>query len=730
MEKKLPLIIIAAMFVFLVFACENSLSVQSNNSSDTGGLSVTVDGSMGRSILPTDMTISNYRITGSGPRGAVLTAQESTTGSFTVSSLITGEWTITVEGYDGANKLLVSGSSSVTIKSGETSTVSIILTPAAGGKGNVELSVIWTGVTDRTIETITGSLTPENGAAIPLTFSINGSTATCVKSDITAGSYIFTASIKTSDLLIARTLTETVLIYNGKTSSGSFPLTGADFGPDYRVTYNANGAENGTAPTDAYRYVSGASVTLATNSGNMTRTNLTFVGWNTRSDGLGTTYAPGATITIGNADIPLYAVWAITYSITYDSNDATSGTVPVDSQVYVEGSTVTILGNSGNLTKPNYILYGWNTMANGTGTQYRPGDTFAIGAANVTLYPRWIRTVSLVCTGYDHTMILCPDGTLWGCGKNSNYQLCNGTRLNQSTPIQIMSDVQSVSAGESYTMILKTDGTLWACGDNSKGQLGNGSTTRQKTPIQIMSDVQSVSAGFLHTMILKTDGTLWACGDNEYGELGDGTSTAQSTPVQIMSDVQSVSAGYFYTMILKTDDTLWACGSNIVGELGDGTTTNRSTPEQIMSGVQSVFAGGGHTMILKPDNTLWSWGYNGSGQLGDGTTMDRSIPVQIMSDVKLVGSGGDHTMILKTDGTLWACGDNSKGQLGDGTTTNRSMPEQIMSGVQSVSSGAISGHTMILLTDGTFWGCGWNRYGRLGDGTNTDRLTPVQITIY
>ena len=78
-----------------------------------------------------------------------------------------------------------------------------------------------------------------------------------------------------------------------------------------------------------------------------------------------------------------------TYSVTYDANGATSGTVPTDATVYDdENNTVTVLGNTGNLAKTGCTWAGWNTQADGNGTNYTTGNTFTI-SANTTLYAKW-----------------------------------------------------------------------------------------------------------------------------------------------------------------------------------------------------------------------------------------------------------------------------------------------------------------------------------------------------
>lgn len=51
-----------------------------------------------------------------------------------------------------------------------------------------------------------------------------------------------------------------------------------------------------------------------------------------------------------------------TYSVTYNANDADSGTVPSDATVYTDANnTVTVLGNTGSLAKAGYTFGGWNT---------------------------------------------------------------------------------------------------------------------------------------------------------------------------------------------------------------------------------------------------------------------------------------------------------------------------------------------------------------------------------
>lgn len=83
----------------------------------------------------------------------------------------------------------------------------------------------------------------------------------------------------------------------------------------------------------------------------------------------------------GYKSIPLYLV-------TYNDNICTSGTVPIDSNTYLQGASVTVL-DTGDLAKAGYSFLGWNTKYDGSGTNYKPGETFLVGTDNVTLYANW-----------------------------------------------------------------------------------------------------------------------------------------------------------------------------------------------------------------------------------------------------------------------------------------------------------------------------------------------------
>jgi hypothetical protein len=74
----------------------------------------------------------------------------------------------------------------------------------------------------------------------------------------------------------------------GLTLAGcSNPSNSSDPGPGatYTVSYNGNGSTGGAVPVDNAAYENGNTVTVAGNTGSLTKTGHSFGGWNTKSEG-------------------------------------------------------------------------------------------------------------------------------------------------------------------------------------------------------------------------------------------------------------------------------------------------------------------------------------------------------------------------------------------------------------------------------------------------------------
>lgn len=176
------------------------------------------------------------------------------------------------------------------------------------------------------------------------------------------------------------------------------------------------------------------------------------------------------------------SLFTSTYSVTYDGNGATGGSVPTDSKQYAEGQWVTVLGNTGNLAKAGYVFSGWNTAANDGGTAYLSGALFTIGGGNVTLYAQWSRFAwtdqastgsrswTSVTSSSDgtHLAATADDGDVWtstNSGATWTDRSASGTRnwqaiATSSDGTHLVADVGSYgSAGDIYTSV--DSGATW-----------------------------------------------------------------------------------------------------------------------------------------------------------------------------------------------------------------------------------------------------------------------------
>ena len=179
-----------------------------------------------------------------------------------------------------------------------------------------------------------------------------------------------------------------------------------------------------------------------------------------------------------------------TYTVTYNGNTNTGGNGPTDgSSPYTVGSTVTILGNTGTLAKTGFTFSGWNTAADGSGTQYSPGNTFVINA-NTILYARWVVVPTVLAPtalssvgGNQAAYILFTQS---GAVSNYEYSTDNGATFQAFNPPQIYSPVEinTLSSDEGATTRL-TNGTEYTVilkAVNSTGARSNDSVAVTVTP--------------------------------------------------------------------------------------------------------------------------------------------------------------------------------------------------------------------------------------------------------
>lgn len=156
--------------------------------------------------------------------------------------------------------------------------------------------------------------------------------------------------------------------------------------------------------------------------------------------------------------------------------------------------------------------------------------------------------------------------------KGNLIQICLlGAMLLQAATSGAQPVIQ-LAAGYEHSLFVKSNGSLWVTGRNIEGQLGdgnygiypyNGTNRPQRIVTSGAQPVTKIAGGFEHSLFLKSDGSLWAMGYNNHGQLGDGFFNNTNRPEQIVaSGVTAMAGGGFHSLFLKSDDSLWAMGYN------------------------------------------------------------------------------------------------------------------------------------------------------------------------
>ncbi len=159
----------------------------------------------------------------------------------------------------------------------------------------------------------------------------------------------------------------------------------------YTVAYNGNEATSGSTAQSTHTY--DVAKKLTTNG--FQREGYTFAGWNTASNGSGTSYTDGQSVsnltTTNGQTINLYAQWTpITYTVAYNGNGATSGSTAESTHTYDVAKKLTTNG----FQREGYTFAGWNTASNGSGTSYTDGQSVSnlttTDGQTINLYAQWV----------------------------------------------------------------------------------------------------------------------------------------------------------------------------------------------------------------------------------------------------------------------------------------------------------------------------------------------------
>ena len=290
-------------------------------------------------------------------------------------------------------------------------------------------------------------------------------------------------------------------------------------------------------------------------------------------------------------------VWAVGYNTSGQLGNGENGnfkTYPVKVQIPVLPSGVTVTEIAAGSEHTVFLTSAGTVYAVGLNMNGQLGD----GTTTARLTPVQVSNISnvtAIAAGGQQTVVLSDAGTVYAFGFNAHGQLGNGTTTLRLTPVQVknsstdndfLTGVTAIAAGYDHTVFLKSDNTVWAVGKNSGGQLGDGTSENKSYPVQVQIPVlpsgvtvTAIAAFSNHTVFLTSAGTVYAVGGNGYGQLGDGTTTPASTPVQVKADANNFltnvkaiasNSNAAHTVFLNDSSTVYAVGLNAYGALGNG----------------------------------------------------------------------------------------------------------------------------------------------------------------
>lgn len=338
--------------------------------------------------------------------------------------------------------------------------------------------------------------------------------------------------------------------------------------------------------------------------------------------------------------------WGENYESVFGNGTTTGSTLPIQIGNNTNWASISTGGNYTLALKNDGTLWAWGNNLSGQlgdGTVVSKNIPIQIGTEN-----NW-QTIS--ARGYT-SFAIKNNGTLWAWGQNNVGQTGLGfSSAYQSLPAQVGTDNnwKEIIAGYNHTLAIKNDNTLWAWGNNVHGQMGNGvflGNVLVPTQVGTESNWKTASLGHEQSLAIKLDGTLWAWGGNSYGELGDGSTTKKNIPVQIGNETnwKSVSADYFNSYAIKNNNTLWGWGDNSYYQFGNNSTISSTSPIQIGNETnwKYIMPGAYHKIAMKNDNSIYLWGTYGSGGVSPYIASNTSVTLLIAGCTLSLENFDDH----------------------------------------------------------------------------------------
>jgi alpha-tubulin suppressor-like RCC1 family protein len=291
------------------------------------------------------------------------------------------------------------------------------------------------------------------------------------------------------------------------------------------------------------------------------------------------------------------------------------------------------------------------------------------------------RKVVQISSGYHHSLLLTDDGSVFSFGFNGSGRtglgIDDGFTL-VATPINSVNfsgkKIAQVAAGFNHSLILAEDGTVFSFGNNADGRTGLGFTdgnTLIARPIDSTNlaskQISRLAVGGEHSLLLADDGVVFSFGWNANGRTGLGTDIGNASVATVINTVNlesrkvtRIAAGGFHSLLLTDDGDVFSFGRNSGGMTGQGTDVGNTSiataiDETNLAGrsIIDVSAKDGFGLLLSADGNVFSFGGNIFGRTGLGiSTGNTLIPTPIVGSnlagkqVIAISAGQVHSLLI------------------------------------------------------------------------------------
>jgi len=294
------------------------------------------------------------------------------------------------------------------------------------------------------------------------------------------------------------------------------------------VTYDGNGNNTGTVPTDSNLYTNGATVTVL-GHGNLVKSGYTFDGWNTAADGSGTSYEADDTFTFTDT-ITLYAQWKSNFAVATftaipgDREIFLNWTVPVSSS-FISGYQVTMDDWETIITKStSERSHVFVDLTNGTLYTFKVRAVFSLAG-----FDDWVEEESSVTVAPSADSVTTPEavatfiaaagngfvGLLWTAPVNNGGSAITGyevTRDNWATTVTKAANEMShvfygLTNGTTYTFRVRA---LNMRGAGTESQENESPSASLSVPNNVIVSITGLTPGTRYYVSPEKNGLAWS----------------------------------------------------------------------------------------------------------------------------------------------------------------------------------------------------------------------------